>query len=109
MKKILSVVLVVGLCLLLVGGGLFVGALAAAGWDIKAFSNIKIEEKRFEESADEKIESLEIDFENAKIELSFRADCEFVAVDYPQIQNGKGKNASEITLSQTDGHLTISD
>lgn len=109
MKKVLSVVLVVGLCLLLVGGGLFVGALAAAGWDIKAFSNIKIEEKRFEESADEKIESLEIDFENAKIELLFSADCEFVAVDYPQIQNGKGKNASEIALSQTDGHLTISE
>ena len=51
MNKTVMILLIVGVCLLLLGGAVFTIAMAKTGWDFSALSNAVYEEKTFETAA----------------------------------------------------------
>ncbi len=52
MNKTIMILLIVGVCLLLLGGTVFTIAMAKTGWDFSALSNVVYEEKTFETAAE---------------------------------------------------------
>lgn len=107
MKKFFKITLIVGLCLLLLGGIIFVIGLGASGWDIKALGNTQVQMLQYTET--EELNTIVIDYENADIKLNADKNAEKIVIDYPQFQNKKGKNLSTLTVTETDGAIKISE
>ena len=106
MKKS-KIVLWIGVALLLLGAIIFAVAFALSGFDFQALSNVKTVTKHFEESADNHIQSVVIDFDNAEIEVRVQDNIDTLTIEYPQAQNKKGENISEIKVEETDGKISI--
>lgn len=102
-----KIILWVGIILLLVGTITFGAAFAISGFQFDFLSNVKTTTKRFDENADNPIQSVAIDFENAKLEIRIQDDIDALTIEYPQAQNKKGENISEITVNETDGKISI--
>lgn len=109
MKKTLRVLLMIGLILTLIGGLVFVVGFASTGWNYKELSNTQVEALRYTEKAENPLTALSLDFENADISVTFDETAESVIVDYPQLQDRNGKKLSEVTVTETDGGLSISE
>ena len=107
MKKSLWILLIIGIILTLVGGVVFVVGFASTGWNYKALAATQVETVRYMESAENPLTSLTLDFENSDISVVFDETAESVIVDYPLLQNKKGKNLSKITVNETDGNLIL--
>lgn len=107
MNKTLKILLLTGLLLILGGGIVLLIVFAASGGNMDFLSTVKLEEKRFDESAENPIDDITIDFENAAIEVRIDDHIANLAIVYPQAQNNVGENISEITLTETDGALSI--
>lgn len=106
MKKAFLILLIVGLCLIFVGGGVFVVGLAAAGWDIKAFSSVRVENNTYTESAESPLTSINVDYEIADITVVV-GESESVSVSYPQPINRRGAYTSDISITEEGGRLSI--
>ena len=109
MKKTLRVLLIIGLILTLIGGLEFVVGFASTGWDYKALGSMQVETLRYTEKAENPLTSLTLDYENADVSVTIDETAESVIVDYPQLQDRNGKLLSEVTLTETDGGLSISE
>ena len=105
--KIDKFILWFGVILLLVGTITFGAAFALSGFRFDFLSNIKTVTKRFEESTDNPIQSVSIDFENANVEVRIENGTDAFAIEYPQLQNKKGENVSEIKLEEKNGAISI--
>lgn len=109
MKKILKWLLVGAVALTVIGGIVFVIGFASAGFKLEALSAAKYETKRFEESADNVITSIKIDYEDADVAIIFDETATSVTVEYPQKQKKDGENLNVVTVSETAGSLVISE
>ncbi len=109
MKKSLRVLLIIGLILTLVGGVVFVVGFASTGWNYKELSNTQVETLRYTEATENPLTALTLDFEDSDITVVFDETAESVIVDYPQLQDKKGKNLSEVTVTETEGGLTLTE
>ncbi|MBQ8429844.1 MAG: DUF4097 family beta strand repeat protein [Clostridia bacterium] len=107
MKKIVRILLIVALCLILVGGVVFAIGFGAGGCKWAILGSTKIEQKHFAESAENILSRVEIDYENADVEITFDETATSVAIDYPQLQDKKGKNLSKVTVTETPQTVTI--
>lgn len=106
MKRI-KIILWIGVALLLIGSIIFAVAFAVSDFRFDFLSNVQTVTKRFEESADNPIQSIAIDFDNAEIEVRVQDDIDTLTIEYPQAQNKKGENLSEIKVEETDGKISI--
>lgn len=102
-----KIILWIGVILLLIGAFIFTIAFALSDFRFDFLSNVKTVTKRLDESADNPVESIKIDFENAEIEVRIQDDIDALAIEYPQAQNKKGENISEINVEETDGKISI--
>ena len=107
MMKIDKFILWLGIILLLVGTITFGAAFAISGFQLNFLSNVKTITKRFDESENNPIQSVSIDFESANVEIRIQDDIDALAIEYPQAQNKKGENISEIKLEEKDGSISI--
>lgn len=102
-----KVILWVGIILLLIGSIAFAVAFAISDFKFDFLSNVKTVTKRFDESAENPVQSIEIDFETAAIEIRIQDDIDTLAIEYPQMQNKKGEDISEIKIEETTGKISI--
>ena len=102
-----KIVLWIGGMLLFIGAIIFAVAFAVSDFDFQFISNVKTVMKRFDESADNPIQSVVIDFDNAEIEVRVQDDIDTLTIEYPQAQNKKGENITEIKVEETAGKISI--
>lgn len=102
-----KIILWIGVILLFVGALIFAIAFAVSDFQLDFLSNVKTITKRFDESADNPIQSVVIDFDNAEIEVRLHDDIDTLTIEYPQAQSKKGENISEIKVEETDGKISI--
>ena len=105
--KRMKIVLWIGVVFLFLGAIIFTAAFAVSDFRFDFLSNVQTVTKRFEENADNPIQSIAIDFENAEIEVRTQDDIDTLTIEYPQAQNKKGENISEIKVEETDGKISI--
>ncbi len=108
MKK-RKIILWIGVVLLFVGALIFAIAFALSGFNFQFLSGVQIEYKTFEEKADNEITSLSIEYDTADVVVYVSADIDALSVQYPQKQNKKGENISEIKVEETDGKISITE
>ena len=104
-----KIILWIGIALLLIGAVIFGVSFTLSGFNFQFLSNVKTVTKRFEESADNPIQSIVIDFDNAEIEVRVQDDIDTLTIEYPQAQNKKGENISEIKVEETQGAISITE
>lgn len=109
MKKTLTVILIIALTLVVGGGVIILVGLGLSGWSCQGLSNVTVEERNFTESADAPLDSVSIDFDNAKVSVLFDAEAESVSVDYPLLFNKNGKALNEVKIDQTSGRVHIAE
>ena len=105
--KIIKIILWIGVVLLFLGSIIFAVAFAVSDFRFDFLSNVQTVTKRFEESADNPIQSVVIDFDNTEIEVRVQDNIDALTIEYPQAQNKKGENISEIKVEETDGKISI--
>lgn len=105
--KRMKIVLWIGVVLLFLGAIIFTVAFAVSDFRFDFLSNVQTVTKRFDENADNPIQSIAIDFDNAEIEVRMQDDIDTLTIEYPQAQNKKGENISEIKVEETDGKISI--
>ncbi len=103
MKTIFKIFLIVGACLLFIGGGIFVVAFAKADFNIRELSPTKSREEYYEETST--VTSLAIDYNVADITI-VATDSEKLSVTYTCPYNRKG-DLNEITITEENGNLSI--
>ena len=106
MRK-MKIILWIGIALLFIGALIFAISFALSGFHFQFLSNVKTVTRRFDETADNPIQSIAINFDNAEIEVRMQDDIDTLAIEYPQAQNKKGENLSEIKVEETDGKISI--
>ena len=106
MRK-MKIVLWIGVALLFLGALIFAISFAISGFNLQFLSNVKTVTRRFDETADNPIQSIAIDFDNAEIEVRMQDDIDNLTIEYPQAQNKKGENISEIKVEETNGKISI--
>ena len=109
MKKLYKKILLGGVASTLLGGVLFLVGCGANGFNLNFLSNVQIEQKEYTESADTNITTLSFAFETTDFIVNFDENAQGVSVSYPQRQNKKGENVSEITVTETENSLTITE
>ncbi|MBQ8658607.1 MAG: DUF4097 family beta strand repeat protein [Clostridia bacterium] len=107
MKKFLKITAITGGCLALVGGFTFTIAFGATGWDVQELSNVKAEQKRYEESVDAPVERITLDLQNTDIQVVFDENAEKVSVDYSQRFKKNGDPIGKIRVNEENGELRI--
>lgn len=109
MKKIFKTLLIIGVCLVLLGGSVFFVGFAIGGGKWGTLGSTQVEQKRFTETAENVLSSVKIDYENADVQIVFDENAQSVVIDYPQLQNKKGKSVSKVTVTETAGSVAISE
>ena len=107
MKKIFKILLPVALCLILLGGIAFTIGFGCSGCKWGNLGNTKVEQKLFTEREDNLLSSIEINYENADIQITFDETATAVTIEYPQLKNKKGKNLSEVTVTEGANSVVI--
>ena len=102
-----KIILWIGVILLFVSALIFAIAFAVSDFRFDFLSNVQTVTKRFDENADNSIQSIAIDFDNAEIEVRMQDDIDTLTIEYPQAQNKKGENLSEIKVEEMDGKISI--
>lgn len=109
MKGILKKLLVVGVGSTLLGGILFLVGCAGNGFDFTTFSSIQIKQEEYVESAGQNFTELSLSFETADFQVRFDENAEKVSVSYPQRQNRKGENLSNIQIVEKESGLHVTE
>lgn len=107
MKKFLKITTITGVCLTLLGALTFGIAFGSAGWDVQELSNVKAEQKRYEQKADTTIENIVIDVENTDVRVVFDESVETISLDYSQRFKKNGDPIGKITLNDQNGGLRL--
>lgn len=103
MKKLFKIFLIVGACLLFIGGGIFVVAFAKADFNIRELSPTKTREDCYEETST--VTALSIDYNVADITI-VATDSEKLSVTYTCPYNRRG-DLNEITITEENGTLSM--
>lgn len=106
LSKLLKIIVSVAIALIVLGGSITLSAFAAAGWDITFMSAVTYTEKTYTERTENVINRIDIDYSNAEIQI-VTGETDSLCVEYPQPMNRKGEKASEITLTDENGTLTV--
>ena len=108
MSKGLRIAAIALLCaggaLLLAGAALFIVGLGLEGWDVTALNNAHYETRSY--TAHGEIETVRIDYENAHIRIE---SGESFALSYPVRTDGDGEALAEVTVTEEDGALTVTE
>lgn len=103
--KILVRILLIGLCVVLLGGIVFFVGFFASGGDLSSLSNTVMIEQTYTENST--LHTLSVDFNNADVEVYFKEDATEVSVTYPKLETRNGKAKNEITIEESDGAVSI--
>ena len=109
MKKLYKKILLGGVASTLLGGVLFLVGCGANGFSFDFLSNVQIEQKEYTEEVGKNITELSLAFETTDVTVNFDETAQGVHVSYPQRQNKKGENISEVTVTKTENSLTITE
>ena len=91
-----SILPVFSLIFTLLGGTLFLVGCGANGFNWSALSNVQIQQMEYVESAEKNVTDINLNFDSTDFLVMLDDNAESVSVSYPQRQNKKGKNISEI-------------
>ena len=105
MKSFFKKLTIFGLVALLVGGVLFAVAFAASGFSFEKLSGLKWDSKSYTESSE--INSVTIDVDNADVKVKFDKNAEKITVSYYECKNRNDKILSSVTVTESDGKLTL--
>ena len=109
MKKLYKKILFGGIASTLLGGVFFLVGCGANGFDFRFLSNDKIEQKEYIQDESKNITELSFAFDTTDFIVNFDENAQGVSVSYPQRQNKKGTNVSEITITETENSLSITE
>ncbi len=108
MKKLFKIFLIVGLCLILLGGITFViGIFAADG----KFSDISLEDVKmhtYTERAESPVTAIKLDFNTTDVDIRLE-DTEQLSIEYPQLFSKKGKPRTEMKVTETENSVAITE
>jgi hypothetical protein len=107
MKK-LTTTLIIGIVLLLSGAIVFAVCLANLGWDFTLLSNVTTKAFEHTESPESHVTNITIDYENTDI-LVYMQDTPTVRIVYPQAFHKNGNKATEVTVTETEDTLKITE
>lgn len=102
--KAIKIILIAALIAVLAGGLIFVIALGAGGWELDGISSLSVTNLTYEEKAENPINKIVIDYDNVSVKIN---EGESFSVSYPKLLTSSGEDASQITLTDSDGTLTI--
>ncbi len=105
MKKTFGILGLVAAGCILIGAIVFCIGMSCIGWDFKKLSKTA-KELRFEENAENTLLNVSIDYQNADVVVA-ASDSDSLSIVYPQLQNAKGKNLTEVTVTETDEKIEI--
>lgn len=106
MKKAIFVLLILGICLLLLGGGIFAVAMAKNDWVFSKISNVTYEEKTFEADASA-VSKIVVNADTDDISLAYSEDEKIHILYYDKFDK-KGREIKVYDPVLTDGTLTLS-
>ena len=109
MNNLYKKILFGGIGSILLGGILFLVGCSANGFDFEFLSNVQIEQKEYIEDESKNITELSFAFDSTDFIVNFDENTQGVSVSYPQRQDKSGKNVSEITVTETENSLTITE
>ena len=107
MKKLLKILLWTSMGAITLGGLFFLIGCGINGFDWQKLSGTKTEQKLY--TATREIETIKIDYDCTDILVIYDDQVERVTIEYPQLQTKKGKNATTVTLAETENTVTISE
>lgn len=96
-----------GIILLIIGLVCCIGGMTALDWRFEKLSNLRYEYNAY--SCEEKISQLCVDFENADIRVTVSESAETAEISYPVAYNGKDEPKTEVTVTEENGKLNISE
>ena len=105
MKKAVFVLLIIGTCLVLLGGGIFAVAMAKNGWDFSQLANVTYEEKTFETDASA-VSKINVKANTEDISFAFSEDDK-IHILYYNTFDRKGNLLKSFEPSVTNGTLDL--
>ncbi len=105
--KALKYICLIALLVLLIGAVVFFVAFAISGFKIENLSTVVYENYEYKESAENKITSISVKYDNTDVEIVF-TDSDTLTVSYPKMFTRAGKAASEVILSDSNGVFSLS-
>lgn len=109
MKKIVKLLLIIGLSLTLLGGCLFLVGFGLTGFDIFALQNAQFEEKEYIENTENPVTSIALDFDTTDIKVLFDENAERVVINYPQRKNLNGKDLGNVLVVESENGVKITE
>ena len=108
MKKLVKILLIIGIILTLVGGIIFAVAMTASGWDFGSLATQTVSQKSFEISDDKvsAVLAVKINSSTADIKITYHDEQEIV-VDGYEIYSTKGELLAKTSVEVVDGELII--
>ncbi len=105
MKKALLIIAIIGACLLVAGGAIFVATMSKNNWDFSEIAGTELEQKTYSVEA-EGISGVNI--QSGTIEIIYcQVDGESITVDYCTVLNKKGSVVTDYECTVTNGVLTV--
>ena len=107
MNRIFSKLLAIGLILVLASLIIAVIGLSIVGWDFTKISGISITEGSYTELGE--ITEINVKVDTSEVSLVFDETAEAVTVTYNNEENKSGETVREVSVTEADGKLTISE
>ncbi|MBQ7346346.1 MAG: DUF4097 family beta strand repeat protein [Clostridia bacterium] len=109
MNKALKIILIIGLAVTLLGACMLFISLSLANWELSALSDTKIQEFTYTEPPEAPVTDVSLDFGNADINVFFDTNAETLIVTYPATFSHSGKPKTEITVTENNGSVSITE
>ncbi len=107
MKKFTKIFIIIGVVALVAAIALFVGGMSAAGWDFSKLNTVQYRQCEYAPETGSEVTSVTVRYQNADITVVYSQEAENAHVSYPVRVDKDGEPLFEVTVSYTNGVLSI--
>ena len=107
MKKFTKIFIIIGIVALVAAIALFVGGMSAAGWDFSKLNTVQYRQCEYAPETDSEVTGVTVRYQNADITVVYSQEAENAHVSYPVRVDKDGEPLFEVTVSYTNGVLSI--
>lgn len=107
MKKFTKIFIIIGVVALVAAIALFVGGMSAAGWDFSKLNTVQYRQYEYAAETGSEVTGVTVRYQNADITVVHSQEAENAHVSYPVRVDKDGEPLFEVTVSYTNGVLSI--
>ena len=107
MKKFTKIFIIIGVVALVAAIALFVGGMSAAGWDFSKLNTVQYRQCEYAPETGSEVTGVTVRYQNADITVVYSQEAENAHVSYPVRVDKDSEPLFEVTVSYTNGVLSI--